>query len=215
MATELFAFTAEERAIFLRMKDKFLKSEQSGLILPEEIHTTQAPEVYLAELPTAGIAPMGVDVGTASGTGSGLADVSHSAQCQIYRMQYNKATTKYAPVIVTGLQVLVHNVTPSWVFKCYAIVTRDKFGDWLLTQPWITSWEGKTVGAIASKGSGLVNIWKNGAVTSPLWRVTAWLNWMNGTSTIAANKEVWVDWNPFDVNADGRLGRWIVREREC
>lgn len=70
----------------------------------------------------------------------------------------------------------------------------------------------KTTSTISDGGSGTVNIWLNGAVSSPLWQVTAWLNWMNGTSTIASGKEVIIEW--FQDEANG-AGKWVIVAMEC
>lgn len=75
-----------------------------------------------------------------------------------------------------------------------------------------TKHKAKTTSTITDGGSGTVNVWKNGVVTSPVWTLTAWLNWMNGTSTIASGKEVKIEW--FQDEANG-VGKWIITEREC
>jgi len=70
----------------------------------------------------------------------------------------------------------------------------------------------KTTSLIASKGSGPVNIWINDLVSSPVWQVTAWNTWMNGTSTIGSGKEVIIEW--FQHLNNG-AGRWLITEVQC
>lgn len=217
MATDLYAFNAEERALFLRMKDKFLKSEQSGLILPEYISYAPSSDWHLVKFPSTGIPPLDLNGwGTGTASGSAGADIPGTGICSVYTFTYNQSQTGYEMQPVTGYDLTVLNITPSYIFEGFGYVTRERIsGQWVVAQPWITSWEAKTVNAIASKASGLVNIWINDAVSSPLWQVTAWLKWMNGTSSIAADKEILIEWVQGNRSADGTLGQWVIHEREC
>lgn len=216
MPTELYAMNADERLLFLRLVERERKLNQSGLIIPEDIHTTPAPETLIIRTPASGIAPIDLNgYGTGTASGSSGADVLSSGMCKVCKPAFNQLTGRYEVVTVAGYEIDVLNVTPSYVFEGFGIASREKYGSWLLVSPWVTSWEAKTVTAIASKSSGLVNIWINDLVSSPLWQVTAWLKWMNGTSSIGANKEILIDWVQNNRNPDGTLGQWVIHEREC
>lgn len=217
MPEDMYGFTVAEREEFLRLAAKIRKLPESGLILPETIVNSSSPGIHLVKFPVAGIAPLdlnGWGVGTASGSAG--ADIPGSGICNVCTFAYNRGQTGYEIQPVTGYTLTALNITPSYIFEGYGYVTRERIsGQWVITQPWMTRWEAKTTTTIASKSSGLVNIWINDLVSSPLWQVRAWLKWMNGTSTIAANKEILIDWNPYDRNTDGTLGKWIIHEREC
>lgn len=70
----------------------------------------------------------------------------------------------------------------------------------------------KATSTITDGGSGTVNIWKNGAVTSPVWSVTAWLNWMANGNSVASGDELLIEW--FQDESAG-AGKWVITEVEC
>jgi hypothetical protein len=217
MPEEMYGFTASERAEFLRLAVKIRNLPQSGGIRSEDIVYPYSSETHLVKFPASGIAPLDLNgYGTGTASGSSGADVPGSGICRVHRFWYNQLESAYEIQPVEDFDITVLNITPSYIFEGYGTVTREKIsGAWMATTPWITRWQGKTVNQIASKGSGLVNIWINDLVSSPLWQVTAWNKWMNGTSVIAAGKEVLIEWMQNNLNTDGTLGQWLVHEVEC
>ena len=66
--------------------------------------------------------------------------------------------------------------------------------------------KGVTAEAIDFDGSGLVNVWRDGANTT--LQETAHLNWMHGSQNISSNKQVLMRWFT-DEN------KWIIVGAEC
>lgn len=92
--------------------------------LTEGFDDEQSPDIYIARVGAGGI-PASSDVGTGSvavGT-----DVPGSADCDIYRVDYDGTFSK-----VTDVRKTVYNVYPTAIAEhTWAIVARDKFGNWL------------------------------------------------------------------------------------
>ena len=61
---------------------------------------------------------------------------------------------------------------------------------------------------ITAGGSGTINIWRNGVLTSPLETETAQLDWMHGSEDISQNKQVVITWFPDE-------SVWRITGAEC
>ena len=100
-----------------------------------------------------------------------------------------------------------------WLPNQTVVRVSEHYGRWYIDPDYtLTRHKAKSTSTIADGASGTVNIWKNGAVTSPVWSVTAWLNWMNGTTTVASGAELIIEW--FQDESSG-AGKWIITEMEC
>ena len=80
------------------------------------------PEVYVARVPTGGIAP------TSAGTGTGTGDDIEGVDCDIYRMVFTGDHT--GRLVSANFQRTVYNPFIARVPAGWALVARDKYGIW-------------------------------------------------------------------------------------
>lgn len=103
---------------------------------------SQAPDVYIARIPTDGIPALILADGS-----TGSEDEIGTAECAIYRVEIDE-DGKSRPRETRVPDKLIHNVSQTDIpGDTWAIVQRDKYGKWLVTQP--GSGEAVTINPIA------------------------------------------------------------------
>jgi hypothetical protein len=100
----------------------------------------QTPDVHVALTPSGGIAALrdypatGTGTGTATATGGELTNQPGSAECVIYRLEFQgrpATIPEFNPVAGGALTKTVYNLMPVAIpGGLYVLVFRDKFGDW-------------------------------------------------------------------------------------
>ncbi len=97
---------------------------------------TFAPETYLARTPTGGIPALGENT-TGTGTTDELDDSIGYADCEIYKV-VKTGNTSYRLEKLRGRTHKVFNPAPVPIpERQLVLITRDKFGTWFVTAPWL------------------------------------------------------------------------------
>lgn len=178
---------------------------RGGNYVPDE-EASQAPEVYVAYVPTAGIAALSAgDYTTGTGTGTRLADdVPPSTVCDIYQVVRGD-TVSLAPIARSEPIYNVYNTAVAgdqWV-----LVVREKFGSWQVIPP-PSGGEEDCVSAVIDQ-TGAVGTWDGSDVISlPLEDTVGVINVVAieyiGTTVTAPD-----GWTAVYNENDGTFGQWV------
>lgn len=123
-----YTLSEPDREKFLQMWRDFV-SRRGPQQRQDTTKPPQAPEVYVARTPTAGIPALGVE-----GTGTSTDDVPGSADCPIYQLVDAPGTAEDAFLSKVGqVEHTVYNVGEEDVpGDRWVVIIRDKFGKWLV-----------------------------------------------------------------------------------
>lgn len=93
---------------------------------------SESPEIYIARIPQGAIPGLGLSSsGTGSGTGSVDIGPANYVDCYIYRVIHSTSLPNLEKI--DGLTRRVYNVGQSCIYgPQFAVVTKDKFGDWIV-----------------------------------------------------------------------------------
>lgn len=118
--------TNEQAELLRRVLDQFPQTAGNPRIRQDtersydDRQDFQAPEVYIALVPAAGIPAL-----SASGTGVGAGDTPGSEECDIYQIVSGSL------VAISGLNKTVYNLSDAEIAEGWITVIRDKFGKWI------------------------------------------------------------------------------------
>lgn len=113
----------EDRRILADMVREFLATHKTSLIRGEDgITDYLTSEVLIAQLPVGGIPPLSGDYETGTGTGSGA--TPGSVSCDTFRIVLGALEP-------AGLVKEVYNISGTTLTGDWALIVRDKYGDWL------------------------------------------------------------------------------------
>lgn len=173
----------------------------------------QSPEVYLAKIPSGGVA-----AAISMGTGSpATPSIILPSECDIYRLVREAGTgagdEDHEIIPVEGLSKLVFNAAPFRISSGFSPIVRDKFGHWFFTGPYELKGYGKTTADLTYGQRGTVNVWRNEAVTSPLETEIVYFTWLGVSGQVipSGTKIEYTWWADLD---DGD-GAWRVSNSNC
>lgn len=158
---DLYSFKPAEIALLREMARDY-RGRRHNLQSRADAYGSDAPspEMYLAQVPLAGI-PGIVRLGTGSSDSlPAVGDTPGSCVCNIYKV----LAGLIAPV--TGFYQNVYNVAETPIGTGWCPVWRDKFGTWYAVQTQ-TCWVGVATHHISQNTFGLCNLW-TGATASAL-----------------------------------------------
>lgn len=130
---EVFALSRTRMMQFLEMYEEHLRRKgNTPSRTPPDPNDHQAPEVYIAVTPSAGISGHVVEPdvpGTGSGTGTGLGTDVSSGECGVYsRVETHLGQT----LVYAGFSKTAYNVGPDDIpGDTVILIVRDKFGTWV------------------------------------------------------------------------------------
>jgi hypothetical protein len=205
MAKKILQFLSERDKALLK---EIIRSEQNTFQSDprdfKEDPPNKSPDVYFVTVPIGGIpARSGVTLGT--------------ADCDVYKIVRDGSSRKFEQVKNadgSNKKIKVYNpYKVKWYYsgstnKRYVRLEREKYsGGWVCERPSYFL-KAKTVENIAINTSELVNVWINGALSSPLEQVTAHLNWMHGGQLVSGGLEVMLQY--FEDE-----DKWVIINAEC
>lgn len=129
MADQTFVLNERSRNILRDITQWWLRRTASRLPHSKEEEVSQAPETFVAYVPTGGIPRMTGVTTTGTGTGTRLEnDVPGSAECEIYEL-----VKEEPPFLVPiGKKELVYNLSTEIIAGDQWIpISRERFGGWL------------------------------------------------------------------------------------
>jgi hypothetical protein len=140
MADQFF-LTADDREILRRVIAEArtrIKTPRRGSESTIEREEMTTPETYLARTPDAGVPALAENT-TGTGTTDDVDDVLTSALCEIYQLvQISPLTPGTRRLVNLGFTHRVFNVAPvALPARQLVLITRDKFGVWYFTAPWL------------------------------------------------------------------------------
>lgn len=166
---DLFAISENDLAILRGIIDREKRTVRSPRPARPEQALPSTPEVYIAKVPTGGIA----------GLGAGSLEPSY-ADCDIYRLSFSGTIPTLT--LVGGLSRRVFNLSSSdLAADSWPVVLRDKFGDWLAPSA------GTTTNLVLQNITGDVTIPAVGATVNVTvtdgsqYTVGQWVQITNGT----------------------------------
>lgn len=134
--TKLYALTKEERDILREMVKEYRGRRHNTPTRAQTADSSQAPEVYIAKVPSAGIPAL--KKGT-TGTGTHTHDQPGSAMCSLWNVNaqaYLQNTSN--PLVLAAMLAasqpikrLVLNLGQKTIPTGYILVCRDKWGQWI------------------------------------------------------------------------------------
>jgi hypothetical protein len=143
-----------------------------------------APEVYVVEIPTAGIPGL---------TKSGSDYIPGHAVCNLYSIWTRQSDTDDCKLYaLTGFTEKVYNLSTGIIYASgndkFRLVSRDKFGNWVVTGPGSSNLLGKLDEELAYEGSATMSVWDGTSDTTVNVEVYDWL--LSSGQTVAAGTKV-------------------------
>lgn len=150
MAKTVFALTERDAVALRAMISEFQRRSRSrvntlGQELVADMH--QAPEVYVARVPSSGIPALTWEAG------AGILDTPGSTTCALYKLHRGGPLT--GQLVPIQVNAAVHNLSTDAVpADTWCLVERDKFGTWWVSGSGGLTSQGDTGDTGTSPGGG-------------------------------------------------------------